>query len=346
MFINEKKEITVTPRNKKWYVDKGYTVNKIDEKIEINTVDMSHYSKEKIKFECDYCHKIKEEESFKYFKHKGKDCCGNCANLKTAEILKERTGSTWYVQTDEFKEKSKNTNIKKYGKEYYSQTVEAKERNKETCLNKYGYNSPCEVPEIQEKMKKTIRRLYSCDNIFQNEHIKNRIKENNIKKYGVDHHMKNPEIKEKVLKKIYESKKYINKINFSKNQKYICDLFNGELNYMFVPYCVDMFFPEKNIYLEYDGTGHDMCVKKHGMSEEAFKKREIIRYKFLKEKGLKEIRIVSLTSNKLPTDDLLLKIKRYSFDFLKNTNQNWIIFNLDEGIIKTKKENFSLDIIR
>lgn len=347
MFINEKREIIVFSRNKKWYEKKGYKINKAYEKITINTIDISPYSKEKIKFECEYCHEIKEEEAFKYFKHKGKDCCGKCSYLKTAEILKEKNRKDWFFQTDEFKEKSKQTSMKKYNTTKYSKTKEAKERNKKYFLKKYGYESPIQVPEIKEKMQKTVLEKYGEKNVFQSNIIKEKIKETDLIKYGFTHHMKNKEVKEKFFNALYNNKKYVNKIPCSKNQKHICALFNGELNKMFSPYCVDMFFEKENIYLEYDGTGHDMSVKKkNGITKEEFKRREIIRYKFLKNKGLKEIRIVSLTNNNLPDDEFLLRIKEYGFSFFREQkNENWIVFDFDKNEVRTKEKILPLNII-
>ena len=46
------------------------------------------------------------------------------------------------------------TNYKKFGVHTYTKTAEYRERHKETCLRKYGVEHPSQSPEIQEKTEK------------------------------------------------------------------------------------------------------------------------------------------------------------------------------------------------
>jgi hypothetical protein len=67
----------------------------------------------------------------------------------------------------------------------------------------------------------------------------------------------------------------------------------------------------------------------------------------LKKKGLKMFRIINTKSPKIKlSDEELLKIKNFSYEFLrgeKSEDNNWIIFDLDNMLIKTKKSNYSLN---
>lgn len=121
----------------------------------------------------------------------------------------------------------------------------------------------------------------------------------------------------------------------SKNQRYLANLFNGEINVRKSFYFVDIFFDKEQIYCEYDGGGHDLQVKLGELTEKEFIQKEHIRYKQLKKEGLKLLRIKHI-NKKLPSDNLLLLFKDFSFEILKTTDCNWITIDLDKHLIFTK----------
>ena len=49
--------------------------------------------------------------------------------------------------------------------------------------------------------------------------------------------------------------------------------------------------------------------------------------------------------DRLPDDNILLLIKQFAFNLLKNTDINWITFDVDQYIIKTKQYNFKWEDI-
>ena len=59
-------------------------------------------------------------------------------------------------------------------------------RTKQTNLEKYGFEAPAKSPEIQEKSKQTCVQKYGTSYATQSNQIKEKIKETNRKKYGVD----------------------------------------------------------------------------------------------------------------------------------------------------------------
>jgi len=74
------------------------------------------------------------------------------------------------------REKSKATNLEKYGCEHPSQNKEIKAKSKATNLEKYGCENPFQNKEVQEKIKATNLEKYGCENPFQNKEVQKRIK--------------------------------------------------------------------------------------------------------------------------------------------------------------------------
>lgn len=142
--------------------------------------------------------------------------------------------------------------------------------------------------------------------------------------------MKVQRIKEKVIsgrnKTMYEN----GKCACSRQQKHLFDLIGGELNKLYENFWLDIYFEEQKIYVEWDGSGHDICVKYGKISEYDFKIKEIKRYKILKANGLKEIRILC-RSDIMPADEVLLSIKDFGFCVLEFYNH--IIFDIDNNLI-------------
>lgn len=68
------------------------------------------------------------------------------------------------------------------------------------------------------------------------------------------------------------------------------------------------------------------------MTQEEFDKQEQKRTKFLKNKGLKEFRIIdSSKKGNLPSVEKLLDIKKKAFKILNNTTNTTYIYNLDNN---------------
>lgn len=207
---------------------------------------------------------------------------------------------------------------------------------KEKYLEENNVKNAFQIKENQEKQKETVKEKYGVDNVFQNEEVKEKIKDYYQKNYGVDHVMKVPEFKEKCIEHKNASIKERNNTPVSANQIKLNEVYGGEMNHLFKYYFVDLYFPEDNIYIEYDGSGHKFPVLLGKMTEEEFNQKETIRYHFLKNNyNLKMMRIIH-TSKKLPEDDFLIKIKEKGFNFLREKENNWIIFDLDNLKVRTK----------
>ena len=151
-----------------------------------------------------------------------------------------------------------------------------------TSFVKYGNVCSLRNPEVEKKMFKT-----------------------NLKKYGCDFPLQNKEIRDKCRKSTYENNKE-NVVGTSKNQKHICELLNGKLNFNIGSYFVDMLIND-SIICEYDGSGHFLRVKFGNASMDECIKHDEEREKYLIDKGYKIIRFIH-NGKKLPSDETIINI--------------------------------------
>ena len=275
----------------------------------------------------------------------------------------QKYGVECVFQSEEIKDKIIRTNKERYGVSHPQQNVEIQKKTQNTNLEKYGYSNLFSSPEIQVKIKKTNLEKYGTETIgLHNQLIRSRhdgtmverygvanpslvpefaqkarekSKQTLMERYGVENASQIPESKEKIRDAFIRNNKSNGIIFASKNQKILNSLYNGVLNYPIKYYFLDIYFPNDHIYCEYDGNGHDLNVQMNKISQEKFDKKEIIRYKILKKDGLKLFRIIH-KGKTLPSENFLLHIKDFAFTILKNTNSNWITFDLDNKTITTK----------
>ena len=139
---------------------------------------------------CKECQKI-----MKYSKSRHEFCSLKCAKMN-----------------NEVREKTKNTNIKKYGVVAPMQNDIVKEKTKQTFIKKYGVDSSFKIDNFKEKSNNTILKKYGSMEEYNKQRIEN-IKNKCMIKYGVDNPAKSIEIREKIEKT--NLKKYGVKCNLS-----------------------------------------------------------------------------------------------------------------------------------
>lgn len=249
---------------------------------------------------------------------------------KLKQTVYERYGVNSCASLDWVQDKIVQTNIARYGKGRYTQTEEYVLRKTKTCLEKYGFENPFQNKEIQEKQRNTIYEKYGTSNVFQCERIKEKITQTNIAKYGVPHPMQNEDFKRRVVIKSRKALFVNGTTPTSRQQIYLNNLFGGILNYNIDHINVDIAFPEDKIYVEYDGGGHDLQVKIGRESFEAYRKKEIKRYYYLKSLGWKEIRIKS-PRDYLPSDEILLNELEVARKWLEETGFGHSHYSIDLG---------------
>lgn len=174
----------------------------------------------------------------------------------------------------------------------------------ENCINKYGVRSTLRLPEVHNKMVKNILMKYGSEENYNRmvfEKMSSAIKE----KYGVDNVLQDPNIRAKGNITMYNNGN--NKVCTSKQQKVICKIFNGILNYPVGPYHLDIFLADKNIGIEYSGGGHNLGVKIGRLSEKQFMGKEKARHNYFKNHNFPIIEFVSKTDI-LPNEQILIHL--------------------------------------
>lgn len=124
-------------------------------------------------------------------------------------------------------DKAKETNLKKYGSIYAScnsdiankisntkKTNESKNKTKKTNIEKYGVENVFQSDEIKEKIKQKLIEKYNVDSPLKNEEIKKRVHQTVLDKYGVDNICFIPE------SAIVRKNNFNNTIKANKNGRY------------------------------------------------------------------------------------------------------------------------------
>ena len=173
MLLEEFIKVKITKRNIDWYRGRGYDTD-LGNEIFIKNSDLTIGSHFKIKAICDVCN-IQKEMKYKTYrihtKYDNNYYCSKCSILKREKICIERYGVKNYVQTEEFKTKSKETCKEKYGEEFYQKTKDYVKKIKETCKEKYGVNNVMQSKEIFQKQLSSAFKSYKFKKVtYQGEY--------------------------------------------------------------------------------------------------------------------------------------------------------------------------------
>lgn len=361
MILDKQVLMRVNNRVAQIYKDKGYDIPMrmgshghmvfdTDKYFYVNVEDIEPTSTVKVNIACDICKKqdvMPYREYYRTLDENGLKTCIGCKVIKSKKSNLEKYGVEYISQLDSVKEKAMKTNMEKRGVKWCMQSEECKEKRKITCIERYRFESPMQSNEVKEKANRTNLEKYGYVNPCMNKNVKKKFKETMIKKYGYDNSMKIPEIREKVFKTNIEryrsispfgcsdifakgmKTKYKNgNIPTSSQQEYICNLYNGTLNYPCSKYNLDIFLD--NIDIEYDGKGHTLSVELGNISQNDFDVKQIIRDKIVKSKGYKIIRLIS-KSDRIPSDEILLHILEMSKEYFNSTSHTWFEWYFDEN---------------
>lgn len=215
-------------------------------------------------------------------------------------------------------------------------------KQKEVFFKKYKVDSSFKVKRFRNKGIRTLLKKYGVDNVSKNEEIKNQKSKTTFKNYGVDNPFKSKkiikDIRNKRAKAMYENGTHIS----SKQQRHIHEILKGELNYPIGKINVDIAFPRQKTYIEYDGSGHDICCAFNNIDKKSFDRRELKRIYYLKNRGWKMMRIIS-KQDRLPQNYMIRRMFSIAKNILKN--KSWVKFHIDSSLIETShsKTKFNFD---
>lgn len=248
---------------------------------------------------------------------------------KQRHTVKEKYGKDNISQVKEIHQKKINTNINKYGTEYYFQTEVFKEDSKSSMLERYGVENYTSTDKYLETNKLYWEKIREDGTI---EKIVEKRESTNLNKYGFKNPMQHPEVQKKAFQSFFVN----GTAPSSKEQRRICELVEGELNYPSHPYMLDIAFPKEMIYIEYDGGGHDLLVKNKTLTKAEFAKKEEKRSKTLFSRNWKEVRIINLKDKKMKSEDILDFITMSKEYFTKSSN-NFISWDIESNEISYSK---------
>lgn len=379
MILTKEVEIKVNPKTVKYYESLGYEmpmkkasessykkhkkefIYDFDKTIIVKVEDLTKGSNECIEVVCDLCKQntmtVPYYRYAKSIEESGYYVCKECTQEKIKHILQEKYNVSNIAQLDWIQEKIRQTNIERYGVPNYTQTKECRDKMKNTMLSKYGVEHNSQMQDYKEKFHNTSIERYGefyykyftekafntfyektgYKNPFQSPDVKEKIKQSCLDRYGYECSLQIPEVREKITQSLYANSSQ----KASKQQKYICNLYQGILNYPIKHYNVDIYLPDDNLVIEYDGSGHMLNVVTGRETMEEHKQKEIIRSSILKREGYKQIRIISLT-DKIPLDDVLLQMLSTAKQYFNTTSHTWINFDIDNSImINAENKNIS-----
>ena len=329
MILTKEAEVKVNGKTIKYYESLGYNiptkkasynvhkttgkdyVYDLNKTFTVKIKDLQKNSEVKIEALCDYCNKEILTMTYDQYTQRTKDvdkiACRNkeCYTQKAKEVSLLRHGVDNYAKTKECRQKMESTMMRLYGVKNPLQSLEIKEKSKQTCIERYGTEYALQSEEVKEKKRNTL-----------------------FEHYQVDVPAKHPTIKRKISESMYKNSSQ----KASKQQTYLCNLYQGELNYPIEYYDADICLSDEKIVVEYDGSGHNLNVKLGKITEEEFNQRELVRYNVIKRKGYKQMRIIAL-HDKLPSDAILFQMLLIAREYFNTTHHNWINFDIDNSKI-------------
>jgi len=210
MILDKEIEVTINPRNFKYYIYLGYKHLRVGELITIPVEDLSKGSNVKIRVLCDICEKAeKEVDNYTYnlyIERHGFYTCKKCSVVKVKNTWKNKSEE----ELIEIDIKRKQTKLKNHGDENYTN----REKSMETCLKIYGV----EYHSQTDKSKISVKNTWENKTDEEIEKITNKRIETSLEKHGENYLLK---IKEKIditKEKRYGDKNYNNPEKIAKTK--------------------------------------------------------------------------------------------------------------------------------
>lgn len=144
----------------------------------------------------------------KYMKKENENICTQCG--KKTKFIGIREGyrrfcsPTCASKNDSVKEKTKKTNLKKFGGTTSIHSKQIQNKIKQTNLEKYGVENVFASQTIKVKLQETNLKKYGTKFPTQNKNIKKKRKKTNLKRYGVDNPTKNKTVRNKTIRTCLE----------------------------------------------------------------------------------------------------------------------------------------------
>lgn len=356
--INEPVLVVTNRRVGGMYRNMGYEPFDVTDKtckVWVNAEDVFKNARVPIRVSCDYCGEIHVVSKHLYtadikMSQTKKWACKKCMNKKTMETCTNKYGCH-FTQLESYKEKMRQANLEKFGVEHPWKLKEVQQWRRRCFVEKYGVENPGQIEsgkkkaiqtnlerygvthssklkETQDKKRATVVARYGVEHVVQLQSVKDKFKKTCQERYGVDAPMQLSEFRQKANETFYKNGSGV----CSSQQRHIWEVIGGELNYPACGYSLDILIG--NVDIEYNGSGHDLCVLTGQKTREEFDKKERMRKGCLKKNGYKILNLDSHT-DRLPPDDIIKYIVDSLIFFLNSFDDREVSINLDTFEITT-----------
>jgi hypothetical protein len=153
---------------------------------------------------------------------------------KSRQTMLKNHGVECSFQSEKVKEKSRQTCLKNRGVEYPMQSEDVKEKSRQTCLDRYGHEYSMQSAEVQEKSKQTMLKNHGVEYTMHSEEVKEKSRQTCLKNYGVEYSMQSEEVREKsrqTMLKNHGVDNYSKTDEFKEKLKQTCLKNHGVENY-------------------------------------------------------------------------------------------------------------------
>lgn len=258
---------------------------------------------------------------------------------ESQEIISKRTNT--FIELygvdgkyhEEIQDKIKSTTVQKYGVEYAMQSEDILNKVKQTNLEKYGCEYYLQTDDKKIKSKMTSLEKYGTEYPSQSEHVKNKVKNTVLDRYGVSNIFLTEKSQDNLRKSLIQNGRCMS----SYQQREICKMCGGILNYPIDKYYGDICLKDHNIIIEYDGRGHDISVKRGFITQIQFETNEYIRERCIVDSGYSIIRLIS-HKDVIPDKDTLIQLIDTCIQIFTNSNNKIIKINIDDYIERETTE--------
>ncbi len=151
-------------------------------------------------------------------------------SIKSFPILCRNCRDSDIVNSKEVREKTRKTNLMKFGAENNSKTVEWHNKVRNPLLEKYGVEHQSQIEEVKRKIHDTNIRRYGGIG-FASSDLKSKQEDTMLSMYGVRHNMLSDELKKKCLDSIASANGGIgnsSKKTFEKHKKTMLERYGVE----------------------------------------------------------------------------------------------------------------------
>jgi hypothetical protein len=157
------------------------------------------------------------------------------------------------ARSEETTKKKKETQLKNWGTENCYDSDKYKQLMKE----KYGVEYTIQRQDIKDKRKNTLIEKYGTDVLYDIPGVREKVQNTNKEKYGYPCVLVSPSIRLLAHDKLNQNAKYGTSEQETEIYNWLIQLgYNVERHHMddIFPYNVDFYFPDYNLYMEYQGS--------------------------------------------------------------------------------------------